>query len=79
MTESLLQVSQKVGLTIVGAQKVRVYKMPTIPANLLQKELWAVEGPGVCHLPISLNVKLEPSIIQAAAPAVSLKEPSLTT
>jgi len=40
MADRLSHASQKVGLADVGGQNVRVNRMPTIPATLLQKELW---------------------------------------
>jgi len=65
------------GKAVCGGQKVRVYRTPMIPANLLQKELWSSSWPGVYHLPLSLSSSLGPSIIHATAPTLSLNELSL--
>jgi len=78
ITERPLQASLKGGLVDLGGQKVNMYKMPTIPANLLQKELWSSPWPDVCHWLIRHMSNVGPSIIQATAPIASLYNPSLT-
>jgi len=49
-----------------------------MPANLLWKELWSDDVPGVCQFPIRRRAAFSPLMIHAAAPDSSLNDPSLT-